>query len=119
MPETTLETVRPTLNYTEPMTDHDNQITFGYLGDEHEPMAALFRGESNEPILIPASVMLYALLDGWEDSPIAALVDAARAVLHSLEHSAGCDDFYGRGPCTCVHAALRSALARMDGGDNA
>jgi hypothetical protein len=50
---------RPSWHYEEPATGRLMTYSMGYINND--PCMALFAGESNEPILIPASVLCHVL----------------------------------------------------------
>lgn len=60
-----IKTDRPTLCFSNPTDGAQVSISFGYWGDDREPTAALFHGDSL--ILIPVGVLATAVSSGWED----------------------------------------------------
>jgi len=61
-----LKTERPSLNFEDPFTKKQVQIAFGYL--KNEPMATIFLGDSDIPIMmIPKEVLGIAFEQGWEE----------------------------------------------------
>jgi hypothetical protein len=55
---------RPTLETTEPSTGRRLQLAFGYV--DGAPMAALFVGDAEEPVLLPRDFLAAALEQGWQ-----------------------------------------------------
>ena len=46
--------------YIEPVTGRTITYTVGYITDDRIPCMALFVGDDNTPILIPADIMIHA-----------------------------------------------------------
>ena len=57
---------RPGFDYTEPVTGRTITYTVGYITDEYIPVMALFVGDDNTPIIIPADILLHAAKLGAE-----------------------------------------------------
>ena len=58
----------------DPGGERDYSMTFGYLGDGREPMAAIQWGDGpDDPgkglVLVPFDVLLGAVTEGWTDHP--------------------------------------------------
>jgi hypothetical protein len=59
---------RPAFDYKEPVTGRTITYTVGYITDECIPCMALFVGDDNTPILIPADIMIHAAEIGIESA---------------------------------------------------
>ena len=57
---------RPAFDYKEPVTGRTITYTVGYITDEYIPVMALFVGDDNTPIIIPADILLHAAKLGAE-----------------------------------------------------
>jgi hypothetical protein len=63
MTNMTAEHDHPSLCTNEPATGRLLTMAFGYVNDE--PTAALFVGDSDEPVLLPAGYIAMAIAEGW------------------------------------------------------
>ena len=75
-------TDRPALSFENTATGSEVKIVFGYLGEDHEPTAALFHGK--DLVLIPVSILARAISSGWEED--------YSILCQALKEEPACDD---------------------------